>query len=140
MKNTPNRIAAGPNPTNCQDEGDPSQYDHFTLTVDVTPDYWLAHAGGAIPMQVVRDPPSDLAHVSFPFWANYLGPVLYFAPFVRVFGAGNAHAFFYGALLRVTSPFTLLLVLSIIAVFGGQAVGIWLWRRRGSRRGGHAYG
>jgi len=51
-----------------------------------------------------------------------------------------AHAFFYGALLRVTSPFTLLLVLSIIAVFGGQAVGIWLWRRRGSRRGGHAYG
>ena len=37
----------GPNPTNCQDEGDPTQYDHFTLTVDVTPDYWLTHAGGA---------------------------------------------------------------------------------------------
>ena len=51
-----------------------------------------------------------------------------------------AHAFFYGALLRVTSPFTLLLVLRIIAVFLGQAVGIWLWRRRDSRRGGHVYG
>ncbi|MBI4539878.1 MAG: ferric reductase-like transmembrane domain-containing protein [Gemmatimonadetes bacterium] len=39
------------------------------------------------------------------------------------------HAFFYGALLRVTSPFTLLLGLSVIAVFVGQAVGVWLWRR-----------
>ena len=39
------------------------------------------------------------------------------------------HAFFYGALLRMTSPFTLLLGLSVIAVFVGQAVGIWLWRR-----------
>jgi hypothetical protein len=40
------------------------------------------------------------------------------------------HAFFYGALLRIRSPFTLLLILSAIAVFVGQAVGIWLWRRR----------
>lgn len=39
-----------------------------------------------------------------------------------------AHAFFYGALLRMTSPFTLLLSLSIIMVFAGQAVGVWLWR------------
>jgi sulfoxide reductase heme-binding subunit YedZ len=45
-----------------------------------------------------------------------------------------AHAFFYGALLRVTSPFTLLLGLSVIAVFVGQAVGFWLWRRRSARR------
>ncbi|MBI2403604.1 MAG: ferric reductase-like transmembrane domain-containing protein [Gemmatimonadetes bacterium] len=44
-----------------------------------------------------------------------------------------AHAFFYGALLRVTSPFTLLLVLSVIAVFVGQAAGVWLWRRRYAR-------
>ncbi len=44
-----------------------------------------------------------------------------------------AHAFFYGALLRMTSPFTLLLLLSVIAVFVGQAAGIWLWRRRHSR-------
>jgi sulfoxide reductase heme-binding subunit YedZ len=43
------------------------------------------------------------------------------------------HAFFYGALLRMTSPFTLLLGLSVIAVFAGQAVGVWLWRRRHSR-------
>jgi sulfoxide reductase heme-binding subunit YedZ len=44
-----------------------------------------------------------------------------------------AHAFFYGALLRMTSPFTLLLGVSVIAVFVGQATGIWLWRRRYSR-------
>jgi hypothetical protein len=40
------------------------------------------------------------------------------------------HAFFYGALLRMNSPFTLLLVLSVIAVCVGQAVGVWLWRRK----------
>ena len=40
------------------------------------------------------------------------------------------HAFFYGALLRRTSPFTLLLGLSVIGVFVGQGVGVWLWRRR----------
>jgi methionine sulfoxide reductase heme-binding subunit len=45
-----------------------------------------------------------------------------------------AHAFFYGALLRVTSPFTLLLGLSVIAVFVGQALGFWLWRRSSARR------
>ncbi len=39
------------------------------------------------------------------------------------------HAFFYGAFLRMTSPFTLLLILSVIAVLVGQAVGVWLWRR-----------
>ena len=41
-----------------------------------------------------------------------------------------AHAIFYGALLRVTSPYTLLLGLIVIAVFAGQAMGIWAWRRR----------
>jgi len=40
------------------------------------------------------------------------------------------HAFFYGALLRLASPFTLLLGVSVIAVVAGQAVGVWLWRRR----------
>lgn len=44
------------------------------------------------------------------------------------------HAFFYGALLRLTSPFTLIGVLIVVAVFVGQAVGIWLWRRRRSSR------
>jgi sulfoxide reductase heme-binding subunit YedZ len=40
------------------------------------------------------------------------------------------HAVFYGALLRMTSPFTLLLIFTVITVFVGQAVGIWLYRRR----------
>ena len=40
------------------------------------------------------------------------------------------HAYFYGALLRMTSPFTLLLGLSVVAVFAGQTAGIWAWRRR----------
>lgn len=40
------------------------------------------------------------------------------------------HAFFYGALLRVTSPYTLLLILTAIAVLVGQAIGIRLWRKR----------
>lgn len=44
-----------------------------------------------------------------------------------------AHAIYYGALLRVTSPSTLLLGLTVIAVFVGQAVGVWLWRRRHAR-------
>jgi len=44
-----------------------------------------------------------------------------------------AHAYFYGALLRRESPFTHLLGLSVIAVFVGHAVGVWLWRRRHAR-------
>jgi methionine sulfoxide reductase heme-binding subunit len=44
-----------------------------------------------------------------------------------------AHAIYYGALLRVTSPSTILLGLSVIAVFVGQVVGVWLWRRRHAR-------
>jgi DMSO/TMAO reductase YedYZ heme-binding membrane subunit len=45
-----------------------------------------------------------------------------------------AHAFFYGVLLRTDSPYTLLLLLSVIAVVVGQAVGVWLYRRRYARR------
>jgi sulfoxide reductase heme-binding subunit YedZ len=45
-----------------------------------------------------------------------------------------AHAFFYGALLRTTSPYALLLGVSVVVVFVGQALGIWLWRQRSSRR------
>jgi sulfoxide reductase heme-binding subunit YedZ len=40
------------------------------------------------------------------------------------------HAFFYGALLRVTSPFTLVLIATVTVVVVGQTLGIWLWRRR----------
>ena len=43
------------------------------------------------------------------------------------------HAIFYGALLQVTSPFTLFGLLTVIAVVTAQAAGIWLWRRRFSR-------
>jgi sulfoxide reductase heme-binding subunit YedZ len=45
------------------------------------------------------------------------------------------HAFFYGALLRTASPFTVLLLVTVIAVVIGQSVGIWLWRRRSTRSG-----
>lgn len=40
------------------------------------------------------------------------------------------HAFFYGALLRMTAPFTLVLIGIVTAVLVGQLVGIWLWRQR----------
>jgi sulfoxide reductase heme-binding subunit YedZ len=40
------------------------------------------------------------------------------------------HAFFYGALVRVTSPFTLVLGLSVATVVVGQIAGVYLWRRR----------
>lgn len=43
------------------------------------------------------------------------------------------HAFFYGALLQMTSPFALVLIGTTIAVLIGQFVGIWLWRRRQAR-------
>ena len=43
------------------------------------------------------------------------------------------HAVLYGALLRATSPFTLMLALSVIAVLAAQTIGIWLWRRKRSR-------
>src|SRR5919106_927691 len=41
-----------------------------------------------------------------------------------------AHAFFYGALLRTESPYTVLLGVTLVAVVVGQAVGISLFRRR----------
>jgi sulfoxide reductase heme-binding subunit YedZ len=40
------------------------------------------------------------------------------------------HALFYGALARMTSPFTRILLSTVTAVLLGQATGIWLWRRR----------
>lgn len=39
------------------------------------------------------------------------------------------HAASYGALRRTTSPFTLVLIVTVILVFVGQAIGVWLWRR-----------
>lgn len=50
-----------------------------------------------------------------------------------LFGLVILHGFFYGALLRMTSPYTLLGILIVLAVIVGQAVGVWLWRRRYSR-------
>jgi methionine sulfoxide reductase heme-binding subunit len=47
-----------------------------------------------------------------------------------VFALVILHAFFYGALLRMNSPFTRLLILSVILVAVGQGLGVWLWRRR----------
>ena len=51
-----------------------------------------------------------------------------------------AHAVFYGAregfeqwVEQLTSPFGLVLLVTVIAVFLGQAIGIWLYRRRHAR-------
>jgi sulfoxide reductase heme-binding subunit YedZ len=46
------------------------------------------------------------------------------------------HAVFYGALLRMTSPFTLLLMFTVVAVVVGQGVGIWLRLRALARMEG----
>jgi sulfoxide reductase heme-binding subunit YedZ len=43
------------------------------------------------------------------------------------------HAVFYGALQRTSSPFTLVLIGTAIAVLLGQTLGIWLWRRKNPR-------
>jgi len=50
-----------------------------------------------------------------------------------LFGLVILHAIYYGALLRVTSPSTLLLGFSVVIVFVGQVVGVWLWRQRHAR-------
>ncbi|MBA3244031.1 MAG: ferric reductase-like transmembrane domain-containing protein [Actinobacteria bacterium] len=50
------------------------------------------------------------------------------------------HAFFYGVLLRLTSPYTILLGIGVVAVVVGQGVGIWLYRRRSSRRAAETAG
>jgi sulfoxide reductase heme-binding subunit YedZ len=50
-----------------------------------------------------------------------------------LFGLVIVHAIYYGALRRMTSPFTRLLIITVVAVLAGQAVGIWLWRRRNAR-------
>ena len=47
-----------------------------------------------------------------------------------LFGLVIVHAFFYGAFLRKTSPYTILLALTAIAVLIGQAAGIRVWLRR----------
>ncbi|HEY3062422.1 MAG TPA: ferric reductase-like transmembrane domain-containing protein [Chloroflexota bacterium] len=50
-----------------------------------------------------------------------------------LFALAIAHAVFYGALLRVTSPSTVMLGVSVIAVVCAQAFGIWLSRRKHAR-------
>lgn len=44
------------------------------------------------------------------------------------------HAYFYGALLRVTSPFALMLLGTVVAVAAGQVAGMRLWRQRARQR------
>ncbi len=44
------------------------------------------------------------------------------------------HAVLYGALLRLTSPYTALLGVSVVAALVGQVVGIRLWRQRNARK------
>lgn len=47
-----------------------------------------------------------------------------------------AHAFFYGAFLRMSSPFTQLLIFSVVSVIVLQTVGIRVWRRRATAAAG----
>jgi sulfoxide reductase heme-binding subunit YedZ len=47
-----------------------------------------------------------------------------------LFALVAVHAFFYGALLRTESPYTVLLGIGVVAVLLGQSIGIWLWRQR----------
>jgi methionine sulfoxide reductase heme-binding subunit len=42
------------------------------------------------------------------------------------------HALFYGVLRRTTSPYTRVLIFTVVVVLIGQTTGIWLWRRRHS--------
>ncbi len=48
------------------------------------------------------------------------------------------HSLLYGALWRLTSPYTVLLGVGVVAVVVGQAVGVRLWRRRAARTSGTA--
>jgi sulfoxide reductase heme-binding subunit YedZ len=41
-----------------------------------------------------------------------------------------AHAFFYGAFVRLESPYTISLGVGVLLVVVGQGVGIWFYRRR----------
>jgi DMSO/TMAO reductase YedYZ heme-binding membrane subunit len=50
-----------------------------------------------------------------------------------LFALVAVHAFFYGALLRTESPYTVLLIVSVFGVFVGQSMGVWLWRKRYGR-------
>jgi sulfoxide reductase heme-binding subunit YedZ len=47
-----------------------------------------------------------------------------------LFGLVILHAFFYGALLQPTSPYTLVLIGTVAAILMGQSAGIRMWRRR----------
>jgi sulfoxide reductase heme-binding subunit YedZ len=51
-----------------------------------------------------------------------------------------AHALLYGALWRLTSPYTALLGASLVAVLVAQIAGIRLWRRRNARKAAAATG
>jgi methionine sulfoxide reductase heme-binding subunit len=48
------------------------------------------------------------------------------------------HAYFYGAFVRPTAPFTLVLFGIVAVVAVGQSTGIWLWRRRNARHSADA--
>lgn len=45
-----------------------------------------------------------------------------------------AHAFFYGALARETSPYTILGLATVVAVLVAQALGVWVFRSRSAQR------
>jgi DMSO/TMAO reductase YedYZ heme-binding membrane subunit len=57
-----------------------------------------------------------------------------------LFGLTVVHSLFYGALGRLSSPFTILLFATTVLVLAGQLLGVALWRRRRHRPGAGAAG
>jgi sulfoxide reductase heme-binding subunit YedZ len=47
-----------------------------------------------------------------------------------LFALVAVHALFYGVLTRMSSPFTRVLIVTVVVVSIGQGLGVWLWRRR----------
>ena len=56
----------------------------------------LSDVGQGYPMQVIRDATGDPEDMKRPFYLSYFGPVLYFAPFVMLFGSGTSVPFAVG--------------------------------------------
>lgn len=69
----------------------------------------LADSGYALQMQLLRDSPEDSEKITMPYWFSCLGPVLYFAPFIKIFGHGTNTPFLVGQSVLLLTIVLLLL-------------------------------